>query len=335
MNTTPVIEAEGVVKHYDGVRALDGVSFTVGAGEVFALVGPNGAGKTTLLRLLTDILRPDAGELRLFGQARLRYVLGQVGYMPEERGLYRTLSPLETVAYFAQLKGMGAREAKRAAEEALEAVGMAGHARRKLEELSKGMSQRVQFAATLAHRPPLLLMDEPFSGLDPVSARDLQNLVLRLRAEGRTILLSTHNMEHAEKLCDRLLMLHRGRVHLYGSIEEIKARFTEDALLVECAGGLPSIPGARIEPLSQRRGDMGTQEGGEPGPIQNPLPPSSFLLHPSDGASHREILAALLAGGADIRRFEPVVPTLEDIFIRVVGAEGERALRETQEAHKI
>jgi len=305
-----VIEAEGVVKEYDGVRALDTVSFTVGAGEVFALVGPNGAGKTTLLRLLTDILRPDSGALKLFGLTRLRDVLGQVGYMPEERGLYRSLTPLETVGYFARLKGMGAREAKRAAEAALEAVGMLGHAKRKVEELSKGMSQRVQFAATIAHRPRLLILDEPFSGLDPVSARDIQRLIRTQREAGTTLLLSTHNMEHAERLCDRLLMLHRGRVHLYGSIDEIKARYTDNSLLVEFAGELPAIPGVRVE----------AQDA------------TTARLYPQDGMERRAILAALVEGGADILRFEPVVPTLEDIFIQAVGEEGERALRETQEA---
>jgi ABC-2 type transport system ATP-binding protein len=303
-----VIEADGLVKQYDGVRALDSVSFAVGEGEVFALVGPNGAGKTTLLRLLTDILRPDAGTLMLLGHKRLREVLGRIGYMPEERGLYKALSPLETVSYFAQLKGMRGPEAKAAAERALEAVGMIGHAKRKLEELSKGMSQRVQFAATIAHDPQLLILDEPFSGLDPVSARDLQQLILHQRDTGHTVLLSTHNMEHAEKLCDRLLMLHRGQVRLYGSIGEIKERYTDDSLLVEYGGSLPEVPGVRVE---------ATGEG-------------SARLYPNNGTGRNAILAALVAGGADIRKFEPVVPTLEDIFIQVAGAEGEKALRETQ-----
>jgi ABC-2 type transport system ATP-binding protein len=303
-----VIESDGIVKQYDGVRALDAVSFAVGKGEVFALVGPNGAGKTTLLRLLTEILRPDEGTLRLFGTTRLRDVLGQIGYMPEERGLYKALSPLDTVTYFARLKGLGGKEARAAAERALEAVGMMGHARRKLEELSKGMSQRVQFAATIAHDPQLLILDEPFSGLDPVSARDLQQLILHQRDTGHTILLSTHNMEHAERLADRLLMLHRGQVRLYGSIGEIKERYRDDSLLVQYGGPLPEVPGVRVEPVAE----------------------GMARLYPSNGTGRREILAALVAGGADIHRFEPVVPTLEDIFIQVAGAEGEKALRETQ-----
>lgn len=303
-----VIDARGLTKDYDGVRALDGVSFQVVRGEVFALVGPNGAGKTTLMRMLADILRPDCGSLLLFGSPRVRDSLPRIGYMPEERGLYKSRTPLETVAFFARLKGLGSREASAAAEQALERVGMLGHARRRMEELSKGMSQRVQFAATLAHRPDLLILDEPFSGLDPVSARDLQAILRSEREAGRAVLLSTHNMEHAERLGDRLLMLHRGQAKLYGAIAEIRAHHSEDSLLVEFAGTLPQIPGARAEPLS----------------------PTRARLHPADGAARRDILRQLLDAGADVLRFEPVVPSLEDIFIQAAGAEGALALEESR-----
>jgi ABC-2 type transport system ATP-binding protein len=159
-----IIAAENLVKEYDGVRALDRATFQVESGDLFALVGPNGAGKTTLLRLLTDILKPDSGHLQLFGDKDLRQAVGRVGYMPEERGLYKNQSALETVAYFAELRGIPRRETKRVAQEALDRVGMGGHSKRKVEELSKGMSQRVQFAATIAHDPELLILDEPFSG---------------------------------------------------------------------------------------------------------------------------------------------------------------------------
>ena len=309
-NIMAVISADFVIKQYEGVRALDGVSFEVQPGEVFALVGPNGAGKTTLLRLLTDILRPDSGSLQLFGQSDLRSVLHRIGYMPEERGLYKGLSPLDTVSYFARLKGMAAAEAGIAARAALQEVGMLGHARRKLEELSKGMSQRVQFAATIAHNPELLILDEPFSGLDPVSARDLQEVIRNRRAAGTTILLSTHNMEHAEKLCDRLLMLHRGKVRLYGGVDDIRIRFSDDSLLVEYAGPPPQLNGLQAEPAGDHR----------------------LHVHPYDGMGRREILAELIRSGVDLVRFEPVSPSLEEIFINVVGEEGERALRDTQAA---
>lgn len=306
----PVIETDGLVKRYNGVTALDEVSFSVGAGEAFALVGPNGAGKTTLLRLLTHILTPDAGTVRLFGEERLRKVLGRVGYMPEERGLYKSLTPMECVTYFARLKGLGVEAAARGAQAALEAVGMLGHARRRMEELSKGMAQRVQLAATIAHGPDLLILDEPFSGLDPVSARAMQEQIRRLRAEGRTVLLSTHNMEHAEKLCDRLLMVYRGRACLYGSLSEIRARFADKALLVECAGPVPPTATARMETDGERRA----------------------RLYPQDGMGRRDVLLALLAAGADVLRFEPSEPTLEEIFVRVAGAEAAEAIRATHAA---
>lgn len=308
----PVIETEGLVKRYNGVTALDEVGFSVGAGEAFALVGPNGAGKTTLLRLLTHILTPDAGVLRLFGEERLRRVLGRVGYMPEERGLYKTLTPMECVTFFARLKGLGAEAAARGARAALDAVGMLGHARRRMEELSKGMAQRVQFAATMAHGPDLLILDEPFSGLDPVSARAMQEQIRRLRGEGRTVLLSTHNMEHAEKLCDRLLMVYRGRVCLYGSLHDIRARFSDEALLVECASPVPPTAAARMELDGEFRA----------------------RLYPREGMRRRDVLEALVAAGADVLRFEPAVPTLEDIFVRVAGAEAAEAIRATRAANE-
>lgn len=304
------IEAEGLTKRYDGVLALEDVSFSVGYGEVFALVGPNGAGKTTLLRLLTGILRPDSGRLRLLGSADPMEARPRIGYMPEERGLYKSLTPLEMVAYFGELRGLSRREARTAAEASLDAVGMLGHGRRKLEELSKGMAQRVQFAATMVHQPRLLILDEPFTGLDPVSALYLRNVLADLRSDGGAILLSTHNMDHAEKLCDRLLMLHRGRVRLYGDMAEIKRQYTGNALRFQYAGDLPPLEGAAIEPIDA----------------------SSARLTPKDGCERRQILAELVAAGVDILRFEPIEPTLEEIFIRLVGEEGERALQETRQA---
>lgn len=305
-----IIEADNLTKQYDGVRALDDVSFRLEAGEVFALVGPNGAGKTTLLRLLTGILRPDGGSVRVLGSADPRASMDRVGYMPEERGLYKSQSSLETVAYFAALKGMGRGEALGAAARALEMVGMSGHARRKVEELSKGMSQRVQFAATIAHQPELLILDEPFSGLDPVSSRALQSLVLAQREAGHSVLLSTHNMAHAEALCDRLLMLHRGKTRLYGAVADIREQYTDHSLHVEYTGALPDLPGARVEAMNG----------------------SAARLYPQDGVGRREILGALVASGVDVRRFEPVEPSLEEIFVRVVGAEGEQAMRISQGA---
>lgn len=307
-----MIEAEGLTKDYDGVRALGGVTFQVDSGDVFALVGPNGAGKTTLLRMLTGILQPDMGSLLLFGQPFSDSVLARIGYMPEERGLYKGLTPLESVAYFARLKGLGIREARQASEEAIAAVGMTGHSRRKLEELSKGMAQRIQFAATIAHRPELLIFDEPFSGLDPVSTRFLQSVIQAQKESGRTILLSTHNMAHAETMCNRMLMLHRGRACLYGGVAEIKRRFTDGSVLVEHEGPLPELEGVRLV----RRGETESR------------------VAASSGTGSVDLLNRLVGAGARIRRFEPVEPSLEEIFVCVAGEEGEADLRLTlSESH--
>ena len=302
-----VVEVRGVTRRFGSATALDGVSLSVEAGRVFGLLGPNGAGKTTLMRILTDILSPDSGEVLLFGSPDLRAASPRVGYMPEERGLYKGQTALDTVSYFARLRSMSDSAARSAALTALEEVGMAEHARKKLEELSKGMSQRVQFAATIAHRPELLILDEPLSGLDPVSALHLQRLIRTLRDEGRTILLSTHNMEHAENLCDGLIMLHRGQVRLSGGVSEVKERYSEGLLLIECAAPLPALPCAECTLQSPSRG----------------------ILRVRDGFTRQSVVQELVAAGADIIRFEPCIPSLEDIFIRVAGAEGGQALRDT------
>jgi ABC-2 type transport system ATP-binding protein len=298
-----IIETEGLTKHYEGVTALRDVTFGVEEGDVFALVGPNGAGKTTLLRLLTGILSPDAGEARLFGDPEVRHKMDFVGYMPEERGLYKAATALETVAYFASLKGVPAREAKSAARDALQRVGMLAHAGRKLEELSKGMSQRVQFAATIAHRPRLLILDEPFSGLDPVSSLTLRELIENLRTQGCTILLSTHSMETAERMCSRLLMLYRGTVRLYGDIAELKQQYSSNRLRVEFGLRVPQLP-----------------EGSEA------MPDGSIAVACGDSAPGR-LLLHWLEDGIEVVRFEPLVPTLEEIFLQVAGEDAHRDLR--------
>lgn len=337
-----VIEAQALTKEYDGVRALDRVSFRVEQGQLFALVGPNGAGKTTLLRLLTGILRPDAGTLTVLGSSTIRDVLPRIGYMPEERGLYRGLTPEETVAYFARLRGLAPAAARRATAQALEDVGMARHARRKLEELSKGMAQRVQLAATIVHQPDLLVLDEPFSGLDPVSARDLQTVVKTKRDAGATVLLSTHNMEHAEKLCDHLLMLHRGAVKLFGALADVKRRYSDGAFMLEIAGDLPEVPGCMVEAATgpeeappHARSTPGNSEA-EHEPIASPNPEPNgtrtYVLRPDASTDRRQVLQALLQRNVEIVRFEPYEPSLEEIFIKEVGAEGARALRASVEA---
>jgi ABC-2 type transport system ATP-binding protein len=296
-----VVRVEGVSKSYGGQRALDNVSLSIGKGEVFALLGPNGAGKTTLLRTMTGILLPDTGTVRILGAGGMEAVRNQVGYLPEERGLYRKQKIGDTLQYMAELKGLSRAEAKARTQVVLEQVGMGAHIQSKPESLSKGMAQRVQIAVALVHDPPFIILDEPFSGLDPVSARQAQEVVLQEKARGRTILLSTHQMEPVERLCDRLLMLHRGRMVLTGAPGEVRARFAEGVLRVSHSEiSLPFLP--------------------EGWTVRNAVPHRTDVLPPSF-LSPREALSALLSVRVDVQGFEPLQPSLEDIFVRIVGEE--------------
>jgi ABC-2 type transport system ATP-binding protein len=299
-----VVEVENVSKSYGGQPALSDVSLSIGPGEVFALLGPNGAGKTTLLRILTGILPPDSGTVRLLGASDRDAVRDHVGYLPEERGLYRRQTVGDTLAYLGELKGLAAKVARERARVVLEQVGMGAHFGSKPESLSKGMAQRIQIAAALVHDPPFVILDEPFSGLDPVSARQAHELVLSEKARGRTILLSTHQMGPVELLCDRLLMLHRGKPVLYGGVDEVRARFRAGLLRVEHADAfLP--PDLQLPPGVT---------------VEDTEPHITRLSAP--GMPPRDVLAALIASGVDIRGFAEETPSLEEIFVRLVGEQG-------------
>jgi ABC-2 type transport system ATP-binding protein len=299
-----VVEIENLTKTYEGFTALDNVSLTIGQGEIFALLGPNGAGKTTLLRVLTGILLPDAGRARLLGRDEgMAAVREKVGYLPEERGLYKKQKVGDILVYFAQLKGLSRADARARTRAVLEQVGMAAHENSTTDKLSKGMAQRIQIAAALVHDPPFVILDEPFSGLDPVSARQVREIVRAEKARGRTILLSAHQMEVVERLCDRLLMLHRGKTVLYGDLAEVKERFAEGVVRVE-------HDNPTLEPFLP------------PGvAVQDSMPGVSNLLPPA-GMPPRDLMAALLAAGARVRGFNTVTPSLEEIFVRIVGEKG-------------
>jgi ABC-2 type transport system ATP-binding protein len=299
----PVVQIEGVSKSYQEQMALNDVSLSIGRGEIFALLGPNGAGKTTLLRILTGILLPDTGTVRIMGASGMNAVRDQVGYLPEERGLYKKQKIREYLAYLGELKGLSRQQAKARTMVVLEQVGMAAHADSTADTLSKGMAQRIQIAAALVHDPPFIILDEPFSGLDPVSARQMQDIVRAEKAQGRTVLLSTHQMEPVERLCDRLLMLHRGRTVLYGTPQEARERFAEGIVRVE--HGEASISDVLPEGFA----------------VKNAVPHVTHLI-PPPGMTPRDVMAALLAAGVDLRGFETVTPSLEDVFVRIVGEKG-------------
>ena len=291
-----MIQVENLVKHYANVKAVDGVSFAVGPGEIFGLLGPNGAGKTTTIRTLMDILKPDSGSIKLMGKPVSEASKARIGYLPEERGLYKNFRLLECLAYLGALKGMPRKEAARRASALLERVDLGGYARRRVKELSKGMTQKAQFLAAIVHDPDLLILDEPFQGLDPVNTELLKTILLEEQARGKTVILSTHDMNQVEEMCQRILLINHGKVVLYGPLDEIKAQYAEHAVVVECDALPEGLAGVRqVEP--RNHGQV-------------------LLLEPL--TSPQAILRQLVEAGVTVRRFEVATPPLEQIFIRVV-----------------
>jgi len=291
-----VIRVENLVKHYAKVKAVDGVSFAVDKGEIFGLLGPNGAGKTTTIRTMMDIIKPDSGSITLMGQPVSKATKSRIGYLPEERGLYQNFKLLECMAYLGALKGMPRDRARQRAAKLLAQTGLEEYGGRKVKELSKGMTQKAQFLTTIVHDPELLILDEPFQGLDPVNTDLLKSILLEEQARGKTIILSTHNMNQVEEMCNRILLIDHGRAVLYGPLKEIKAQHAEHAVNLECDALPEDLAGVqRVEQHNH------TYE---------------LLLEPE--AFPQAILQQLVAAGVTIQRFEVATPPLEKIFIRVV-----------------
>jgi len=293
-----MIEVENLIKHYANVKAVDDVSFSVGKGEIFGLLGPNGAGKTTTIRTIMDIIKPDSGSVRLMGQPMTEASKARIGYLPEERGLYKNFRLLECLTYLGALKGMPRKEASRRASVLLAETGLAEYSRRKVQELSKGMTQKAQFLAALVHDPALLILDEPFQGLDPINTEMLKGILLKEQGRGKTIILSTHDMNQVEEMCNRILLINHGRVVLYGQLDEIKAEYAEHAVVLEC-DGLPET----LEGAQQIRQHNHTYE---------------IVLSPQ--GAPQSILRQVVDLGITIRRFEVASAPLEEIFIKVVEA---------------
>jgi len=289
-------------KAYASTVAVDDISFEVRSGEVFGLLGPNGAGKSTLIRMLMDIIRPDAGSIHIDGRPLQRADLDRIGYLPEERGLYRREKVQDILLYFAQLKGLDRRTARSRIDSWLERVGLPGAGARRVHELSKGMQQKVQIAGTLLHEPEVVVMDEPFSGLDPINTVLIKDLLRDTSRAGGLVVLSTHQMDMVEALCDRVAMVNRGRLVLYGGLDEIRERHGEMAVLVDAGDGLETLaPVARIE----RRGRL-----------------TRAVLRP--GATPRDLMEALTAHRVPITHFETWRAPMEEIFVRTIE-EGEGA----------
>jgi ABC-2 type transport system ATP-binding protein len=293
----PIVELHNVRKVYDTKVAVDNMSFTIEPGTMFGLLGPNGSGKTSTIRMMIGITVPDSGTVQLFGQPFSRNSLKRVGYLPEERGLYKKMKVMDQLIFLGQLHGLDATTASKRAHVWCDRLQITEAIHKRTEDLSKGMQQKIQFISTLLHEPDLIIMDEPFSGLDPVNASLLQDTLIDLRAQGKTILFSTHRMDQVEKMCDNICLIHNGKLVLSGTMTEIKSNYPVNRVQITFTGD------------------------------------DSFLQHPSilsaknygghaeitlrDGADAQQLLTAAIAH-ARITRFELTAPTLEEIFIETI-----------------
>lgn len=306
MNTYPfIIEAKEVVKDYSEHRALDRVSIAIPKGKIFGLLGPNGAGKTTLIRTLNRITAPDTGEILFEGRPFVEKDLESIGYLPEERGLYPKMKVGEQAIYLARLKGLSTDEAKKRLKEWFEKYDILPWWDKRIEELSKGMAQKVQFIATIIHRPKLLIFDEPFSGFDPVNAELLKREILSLRDCGHSVIFSTHNMQSVEEICDEIALINRSRVVLQGNVTQIRERYKGGRFYFEYESEvfLPDDFRTLYQPTLPKSNEVG-----------------KFSFEVSN-ASHRpnnEVIRDAMSLGS-LTRFEEIVPSMHDIFIETVG----------------
>ena len=295
------LELTDVSKRYARTVAVDRLSLAVPRGAIYGLLGPNGAGKTTTIRMVMRITLPDSGEIRLGGRIIDDDVREAIGYLPEERGLYRRMKVLDQLAYLGEVRGLARPEARRRAGEWLEKLGLTPKADARVEELSKGMQQKVQFAGAVIHSPEFLILDEPFTGLDPIATRQLKDELLAMAAAGTTVLLSTHVLPQAEELCDHICLINRGRPILQGALAEVRGRFVKPALKVVSAASdaeLAAVPGV----AAVRQGDGGR------------------IVELADGTAASAVIRAL-AAALPLDAVAPLAETLEDIFLRAVEAD--------------
>ena len=298
-----LIECNNVCKTFGEKVALDNVSVGMEKGKIFGLLGPNGAGKTTLIRIINRITIPTSGEILFDGKPITQQDVARIGYMPEERGLYRKMKVGEQALFLAQLKGMSRKEAETELKGWFVRLGIESWWTKKVEELSKGMAQKVQFITTVVHKPSLLILDEPFSGFDPVNAEVIRNEILRLRDEGATIVLSTHNMESVEELCDDIALINKSHLVISGHLSDIRHRYGNNN--VELVYSAPSAIEGR-EGLFSVLSD--TDEAGR----------HTAVLKLADGVKNNEVLSAILSDSLSVNSFSELVPRMNDIFISLV-----------------
>ena len=295
------LELNDVCKSFGQVCAVDKLSVQVAAGNIYGFLGPNGAGKTTTLRMIMNIIRPDSGNIDIFGDGSTGQSKSQIGYMPEERGLYRKMTVSKILAYFASLKGMSCEELAGSVPQWLERIELSKWADKKVEDLSRGMHQKLQFAVTVINEPKLLILDEPFSGLDPLNQELLKQIILEMRGEGKTVIFSTHVMHEAESLCDSILLINKGKAVLDGRLDKIRSQHSSGAVSVELDGDttfvktLPIV--TKVEPHGSR-----------------------LEITLAEQVDSQQLLRALL-DRVRVKAFEIKVPSLHEIFVNLVGAD--------------
>ncbi|WP_371396908.1 ABC transporter ATP-binding protein [Fretibacter rubidus] len=297
---TPPLSVNHVSKSFAGKQAVDDVSFTVKPGEIVGFLGPNGAGKTTTLRMALGLVKPDSGRVELFGRPPSAHIFGRIGFLPEERGLYKKQNAREAIAHLARLNGMGKRDAFKRADAMLERYGLGDARKKKNKDMSKGMAQKVQLLAAIAHDPEFYILDEPFSGLDPVNQQVLESIVREIAGQGRTIIFSTHVMEHAERLCDRIILMSGGRKVFDGSTEAALNKAPRRLVL-------DSDNDALLSTVTPFAGEFIRRDDGAVGIVLK------------DTAEAHDVLEACVNKGVKLKRFEPKQASLHEAFVAMVG----------------
>jgi ABC-2 type transport system ATP-binding protein len=296
----PTIEVNNITKSFGAQKVVDGVSFEVNDGEIFGLLGPNGAGKTTTIRILLDIFKPDSGSISILGGPMSETKKDLIGYLPEERGLYQDIALDKCLIYLATLKGISKQEARKRVATWLERFDLSAHSRKKMKELSKGMQQKAQLIATLVHEPRIVIIDEPFSALDPVNTQMVKDILKELRQKEITIVMCTHQMHQVEELCDRLVLINNGKSMLYGKLEEIQDHYAGHGVVVKTHGELPDL---NFVVQSEK------------------INGSSYRVNLPAGITAQQYLRLLVEKNVAVEQFEVAVPTLDEIFIQVVKDE--------------
>ncbi len=307
MSTAPtpigavVISVAHLAKSFGQAKAVQDVSFDVQAGEIFGLLGPNGAGKTTSIRMILEFSSRTRATVSVLGGAMTEAKKDRIGYLPEERGLYKDITVEQCVVYLAELKGMKAADAKAKANRYFEQLDLSAHKRKKVSDLSKGMQQKVQIIATLIHSPALIIVDEPFSGLDPVNTRLVEDMLVEQRKQGTAIVMSTHQMHQVEELCDRLVLINKGNSVLYGPVDEVRRSYADRSVRFIAKGEVPPLAGCME--TTRRNGERTWA-------LPKDMEPQQVLQH------------LMSAPGVAVESFELAIPTMDDIFVKVVAGGG-------------